>query len=840
MFISLRQSLTFRCAGKVILLVMVVLSLGLAGCANLETDLTVYEEERWQTVMTVDIPPESVALAGGQEALNEELDKIIEEQTPPDDVEYSIEREDQSNGAIVVTVRMAGQGLTQLNETIFGNTAIVLPREEGGQQQVAIRQREVAEWIEGGNFTLKITGDRIIASNADTIEAGTAIWHNPSEIQVTLTPKRRSILPEVGLTAVIAGIGVAVICLVFIIAAGGLLLVLRSRRQPAQGPSPGVSAPVAPVAVPGSRGVVLPPPEPLPNPPSAASRPIAIPHGVPETIGARIDVLRSGQGVLARSYDETFKRHLTLTAALGLFFQVFLCGTFAANITTWLVMLPFVLGVTYLLVGYRLNGRWPHVHLVHRLGVAILGERRSTRRHLILTLLVGGLLLIPVYFNLADSTLSNLQAGVASLGPNAEALKSSVQDLLADFSRPAADGVISALQTLLGSVVSLIRRVFVDIARILVFFFTIFGASYFVTGYWLRGEWPLAAQIEQRLGDRQSSRRHLVFTGVSALIVHTLLFAPGAADMSSWLRGWFTALTATYFLVGYALTRRLPLVGGWPTFGRFLQPIVGLGRSLRRRVFLTLLLSAWLWWPTGILFDPDRIQFTLTILGLTFFLLGFSTNWRETGNEAHLVLDSLVDKVPQVRAAIWDRISARQIPDLTMEEVEVAERSLYQFGALNLDAVSVRQFQFTQGRARLILRVVEYGTDLYIRWESYFDFSGRRLWQLIGLFLTLWRNLTINLIGTDIYTIWSNIYSILFGWTSDATTGSRTENILPFDAEGLFSTIPSHMLDSLYALEEAVNQSASEVLDEVALQTGREDRIELSINRSLGKQSQLF
>lgn len=165
-----------------ILLTACCLSLTLMGCLNLETTITIYDDESWEGAMSLDIPASTVELVGGMAEMEKLLDEAKQE-AKADGVDTDVWTwGPNGDGGVTVEADTQGMGLETLEKDLFGRQADVSMNSRG---QITIRSSELPE-LGFGTTVIKISGGRIIDSNADEVQGGTAIWRNPEEIDVTL------------------------------------------------------------------------------------------------------------------------------------------------------------------------------------------------------------------------------------------------------------------------------------------------------------------------------------------------------------------------------------------------------------------------------------------------------------------------------------------------------------------------------------------------------------------------------------------------------------------------------------------------------------------------------
>ncbi len=471
-------------------------------------------------------------------------------------------------------------------------------------------------------------------------------------------------------------------------------------------------------------------------------------------------------------------------------------GGVAERILLAVIAFLLSLALVVLPVGRLVLGRWP---LSARLD-ELLGAPASGRRHAILSL-GGGLLAYLILFAPSPGSGPILEGGKA---------------------------IFMAFVHLFGCLT----------------------AAYLVVGFALHGEIPFAARIRSGLGKRRLElltprQRHLLLSlligfglgfggwmwGVFKLMNAGVEPGPLADPRTGVWQGIFWTVVA-YFPVGYWVH------GEWPA-SRLIVNLLGDERSSRRRLLLATMLTAPFYWWTFRDLPPDQMTMVNFVPVAVFFLaiyylLGYSIYWEATGNHAHQVLGELAEAVPKVRDAVCRQVEEHGL-EADQKTVRISEKGVYPL-PLDFDVVHSEQIQMTYKNARVILRVLPFGKDLYIRWESYLDLSGRRLWLIGGLVARFVNGFFMRFADSTLSFLFERIRAIVVPWGGQDTTG---DDLRQTPLAGPV-TVPSYMFDELFVLEEVVTGSAVRILDEAVLAGGRQEKVQLSIERNSGPARQAF
>jgi hypothetical protein len=233
-----------RSGGRLIIkpfywLVGVLFGLVLVGCTA-EMDVTVLPDEQWEGMISIELPAEMVESMGGIEELRSQMES--ESDMPSEDFNPEDFRiEETSDGGARMIGETSGQGFEDMNEGFFDGTATISTNDQG-HVTISNTYEDMDELGMGITMNVRISGGEIIDSNADRVEGSTAIWENPSSVEVTLVPGR----PTGGVSGIAAGGGsgtmfliiAAVIAIIVVLGIVGVVVffVMKGKKQPPQPP----------------------------------------------------------------------------------------------------------------------------------------------------------------------------------------------------------------------------------------------------------------------------------------------------------------------------------------------------------------------------------------------------------------------------------------------------------------------------------------------------------------------------------------------------------------------------------------------------------------------------
>jgi len=155
---------------------MVALPLVAAACVSIQSNVTLYGGQRWKAEVRMTIPPQTISMLGSEEAVDAEMQKSIAKSKQDGDITYKW-RKEKKDGSLIYTYTAQGTGWADLNSALFSGSATIVEGPKSGQ--VYFRKQVTAdESIMINPYGLRLTGGKIVSSNADEVKGNTAIWYN--------------------------------------------------------------------------------------------------------------------------------------------------------------------------------------------------------------------------------------------------------------------------------------------------------------------------------------------------------------------------------------------------------------------------------------------------------------------------------------------------------------------------------------------------------------------------------------------------------------------------------------------------------------------------------------
>jgi hypothetical protein len=166
----------------------VVLALVLAGCgANVDIVVDFYRGGHWEASTVLGFSQKALALAGGADEIERQLDEMVSEATAAD-VRASWRRTEVDDGP-AYAIEMRGQGLDLLSEAIFGGDARIYVDNSSGQRLIHFSQ-PIDLALGFSTYTIALRGGEIVGGNGQVLDRHTITWKQPSgQIEATLTER---------------------------------------------------------------------------------------------------------------------------------------------------------------------------------------------------------------------------------------------------------------------------------------------------------------------------------------------------------------------------------------------------------------------------------------------------------------------------------------------------------------------------------------------------------------------------------------------------------------------------------------------------------------------------
>lgn len=206
---------------------LIGLALLLAGCMG-EMSLTVdfYREGEWEAVTEVSVPQEAVAIAGGGDKIEADLDDMVQE-VREEDVRASWNKQ-ENDGRLTYVVNMRGTDLDSLSSTVLEDAEIVVD-EDSGARVIHVSYYPGLPGFE--SQTLVLRGGEIIAGNGQRVDRQTMMWENPVYlVEASLREHSRFPLGK------LLGVGTGIVTAVGILAGAAYLWRRNKPAKPAYCP----------------------------------------------------------------------------------------------------------------------------------------------------------------------------------------------------------------------------------------------------------------------------------------------------------------------------------------------------------------------------------------------------------------------------------------------------------------------------------------------------------------------------------------------------------------------------------------------------------------------------
>ncbi len=158
-----------------LLVALVPLVFLLTACVSIQSDITLYRGEEWSAQIRMTVA-QSVISWGGP-TLDGEMQSMTAEMRRLG-IDWTWRKELKESDTIY-HVSAKGKGWDNLNQAtqrLMGYGGATVTRIDGGH--LSFQYTTAGSSWSGGAHTLRLTGGKIISSNADEVKGNTAIWYN--------------------------------------------------------------------------------------------------------------------------------------------------------------------------------------------------------------------------------------------------------------------------------------------------------------------------------------------------------------------------------------------------------------------------------------------------------------------------------------------------------------------------------------------------------------------------------------------------------------------------------------------------------------------------------------
>ncbi len=158
------------------LLCLLAVSIGfvlvLAGCGDIEQDVTFYANEKWKAESRVGLSPEELAMAGGQAEIEASLNEG-QATAEAQELDFRWKRQKGDDDRLYYIITMAGEGYDLLNQNAFGDTATIDTITYDGQDAV---QFDFASPYDLSHYELTLHAGEVLDTNGSQEGKGEVHW----------------------------------------------------------------------------------------------------------------------------------------------------------------------------------------------------------------------------------------------------------------------------------------------------------------------------------------------------------------------------------------------------------------------------------------------------------------------------------------------------------------------------------------------------------------------------------------------------------------------------------------------------------------------------------------
>jgi hypothetical protein len=210
-------------------------------------------------------------------------------------------------------------------------------------------------------------------------------------------------------------------------------------------------------------------------------------------------------------------------------------------------------------------------------------------------------------------------------------------------------------------------------------------------------------------------------------------------------------------------------------------------------------------------------------------------SWRPVeGLESSISQERMAGRAATIADQIRAAVEKQRVPELEVTGVKMEKLRHYTAGQSS--GTGGQQLSFVRGRARIIVFVQDFGDGLFVRWASFYDASGRRLWLLIGFFVAALDRLSQHWTGTSFL---ESSYQVSMA----LSPAMRNQILLRATRGGIFSRalrltegVSEYSWNEIYALAGTVRETVISVLQAAVGSHEDAERIRAQIERSTDRE----
>lgn len=350
--------------------------------------------------------------------------------------------------------------------------------------------------------------------------------------------------------------------------------------------------------------------------------------------------------------------------------------------------------------------------------------------------------------------------------------------------------------------------------------------------------------FDELLGSPIAIQRQIAYALLSGLAFACMM--PPAEGFLEWFELWLVLSVLLLVPVSYWTTGVFPFSG---TVNRILGPELSLRRRMIFSAILTLILAPSLSSLVAPEVGPGLVPaeavsadlvllgniflYPLSLLGsylTSYYLMGFVTSWRTVpGCEFSISTGDLAERATSISEQIRQSMAQRKIPGFQLTRVEMGKLRHFTAGA---SSGSIgEQLSFISGKARMVVFVQDFGSNLFIRAAGFYDASGRRLWLFFGFWVASFDRLILRWFATS-------PLDETRQWLGTLSPATRNQILLRPEEGGAISRalrltegVSEYSWNELFALAGTVQESVAQALEGATEDRGEMKRIRSQLDR---------
>lgn len=178
----IKSAVSHRWAGRALVLSTCLVLLTLTACVGIvDNSVTLSWDERWAANMKLTVSEQEVAMAGGEEILDRQVDAAFQQQQSTANalgIHLSQSKQSGPGKSRIYLYTAEGQGFSELSSFVFQGLAQIQKETTPDEARLSFSFSPMGSGARFYSLTLTIRGGKVTSTNADQVSGNTLTWAN--------------------------------------------------------------------------------------------------------------------------------------------------------------------------------------------------------------------------------------------------------------------------------------------------------------------------------------------------------------------------------------------------------------------------------------------------------------------------------------------------------------------------------------------------------------------------------------------------------------------------------------------------------------------------------------